>query len=569
MMTINYKILLIILILSNILTNKTFAQAGIEPCGAVSKIEGESCKTAKIYLDLKGCEPTLGVVTAKVNCNDKDITATYQTTKYNYRLALESSETWGKQSLAAKGKIWRAIRKSYKSEERSVSEVAPAAQPVVTAVAPAVAKSNLQAEEPAKISINASGVSWAEYESSDRFGFSGTSGRSNFSSSETQPESQQNMSLNVRLNLDAGGPTSRIYSTLSIGDIYFGDTASGGGTGQQKGDAIRLRDLYLSHKSGEHLKFDVGVMPTSADPRGFIYSDDLAVVAFYYQGSSHQSKLWFGDASRTRPSHSSSDRYYGAQSALTLNDSFVATPFVVYRTLSGETFKRDNGDGLTYDSDTGATHSYYLWAGGNAVYTFGHFGFDLTGIYNSARTKFANFVEQDAYSAYLVDLKAKYKAEGSKFEFAIEGLATPGAKNVKDSDVTVIGKRRAFASPVETSYLLTIATSDGADEAPGSKKEAISTASLATPEGLNLVIGTVKYDFNDELSSFVRYGHITSAIASAQGSCILGDEFNYQLLFKTDANSSLQFDYAYLSVGSFYTNPKDAQLFAARYKVEF
>jgi hypothetical protein len=122
---------------------------------------------------------------------------------------------------------------------------------------------------------------------------------------------------------------------------------------------------------------------------------------------------------------------------------------------------------------------------------------------------------------------------------------------------------------VETSYLLTIATSDGADEAPGAKKQAISTASLATPEGLALVIGTLQFDLSEEISNFFRFGHIATAVESRYGSNIIGDEIDYQIQYRFDTKSVVQIDYGYLFVRDFYLNPKDAQLFAGKYRVEF
>ncbi len=567
------SILIVLLICFN--HGLSFAQEEIkiEACGKVSKMEGDSCATAKVELDLTNCEPSLKTVQATLRCSARESVATYQTKKYNYRLALETSQAWGKTSFAAKGKIWRAIRKSFLASH-NVDTPKPTTVPPVAVVQEVKPREITKAveesapEEPAKTTYHASGVSWVEYESSDKFGFDGTSGRTSFSDSETQSTSQENMSLNLRLNLDAGIETSRIYSVLDVGDVYYGDTTSGGGVGQQKGDAIGLRNLYLSHKINENISFDTGVMPVLADPRAFVFSDDLAAFNFNYKLDKISTKVWVGEATRQRLAHSSGDRYSGIQSNIAFTENFNLTPFAIQRSVNGELFTKDLGGG-TYNSSTGSTRSQYVWAGANAKYTVGEFSFDATGIHNSARTSFKNFNEKDEATSYLADLKIGYKPSGSRASFSLEGLTTPGAKNTTNSGNTIIGTRKGFASPVAASYLLTVATSDGVDEAPGSKKESVSAGSLASPEGLTLIVFNTQYDFTDTTSALVRYGHLTSAAESSNNSTQIGDEVDFQLTHKLDAKSLLQVDYGYFFAGQFYVNPKNAQLTSVRYRLEF
>jgi hypothetical protein len=148
-------------------------------------------------------------------------------------------------------------------------------------------------------------------------------------------------------------------------------------------------------------------------------------------------------------------------------------------------------------------------------------------------------------------------------------LATSGAKDATSGSSHIIGKRKSFSSPVETSYLLTIATSDGAGEgAPGSEKESVDVAPLSLSEGLRLAVLSMGYSCSDINHFLLRYGHLRSS-EELNGSTHIGDEIDFQYSRKLSDSSLVQLDVAYLFAGDFFTNPENGYLAAAKYQFEF
>jgi hypothetical protein len=134
----------------------------------------------------------------------------------------------------------------------------------------------------------------------------------------------------------------------------------------------------------------------------------------------------------------------------------------------------------------------------------------------------------------------------------------------------ILGKRKSFQSPADVGYLLTIATSDGADDAPGSKKSGSVIAPLSQPEGLRMAVAAVNLTMNKYFSGFVRYGYIQSEKQSSLASRAIGQETNLGLLYQLSPSSILQADYARFAPGDFYSHTKSvANMTAVRMKMTF
>jgi hypothetical protein len=83
------------------LDNNAFAN--LESCGSVVSIDGTECESLRVQMDLAKCEGNVQVVAAKMKCGAGGNFATYQSQKFNYRLAIDFQETWGKKPLRQKG----------------------------------------------------------------------------------------------------------------------------------------------------------------------------------------------------------------------------------------------------------------------------------------------------------------------------------------------------------------------------------------------------------------------------------------------------------------------------------
>ncbi len=241
-----------------------------------------------------------------------------------------------------------------------------------------------------------------------------------------------------------------------------------------------------------------------------------------------------------------------------------ATAYGAYRRNTAETYYLNS----TAAATTGTSET--LWLGGTFDYEkLQPLGIQATFIGNWGKTRLDGDLT-DSYLAYLADFKITYAWEAPQINFTLEGLLTPGASDAVDaaSGANIEGKRAAFSSPINTSYLLTLATSDGVDESPGTSKQSV-IGGLGQSDGLRLLIFTTSFNMTKRMTTFVRYGNLSSSAASSTGSKAMGNEFDLGTVYQLTPSTSLQMDYGYLIPGAYYANKESASIFATRMKVSF
>lgn len=427
--------------------------------------------------------------------------------------------------------------------------------------------------EESPLQFKFSGFAWVEQERTQKFGYDKPTSSSlrtvpNFIGEDPQA-SQGNTTFMTSLNFELKKDRTTLGSLFQVGEIYFGDTPTGGAQGtSRRGDIFLVRNLYLSHELNEKYGMKAGRMLINSDPRTFIFSDDIMAAQLAYKTDLSEGQLWYGSSSKSRAGAvRGKDQYFGFSGTLGFLSQMKGTAFAVYRNQTGASFAQSNGSG-GFNSVT--TEAHYLWAGGTFDYdALNPLGLQFTIIGNWANAKLGT--EEDRLNAYLADLKLTYALGGAPITFSLEGLATSGAKDVTDSGSgnQILGRRKNFVSPIGASYLLTVASSDGADDAPGVPKQSV-IAGLNQDEGLRMAVFTLNANLTNKFSGFVRYGHIRSAVGSgATGSNYLGDEADLGAVYQLTPSTSAQLDYGRFFPGAFFVRKGTAELAAAKLKFSF
>lgn len=179
---------------------------------------------------------------------------------------------------------------------------------------------------------------------------------------------------------------------------------------------------------------------------------------------------------------------------------------------------------------------------------------------------------QDKATAFLADVKLGANITKAQLLLTAEMLATSGAKGAADTATgnRILRKRAAFHSPVGAAYLMNIATNDGVDEAVGTPKQT-TIANLGLDEGLRLLVTTATWAPSSTVSTYLRYGMLRSAAASAQNSDKIGSEWDLGASYQLSRSATLYLDYGRFTPGAFYaiTNRQKAELTTLRYKFSF
>lgn len=426
-------------------------------------------------------------------------------------------------------------------------------------------------ESPIKFKF--SGFASVEHERTSFFGFdAGNTSTSqgaqpNFSQGAGQT-SQSNTNFFSNLNFELSRDRTSLVSIFEIGEIYFGDTASGGGQGARVGNIFEVRNLYLSHRLTEQFALSGGVITTNSDPRGFIFSDHIAGVQLKYSTDVLNGMLWYGNAFQNRAGAAKNrDHYLGFNASYVWSPEFTSSLFGISRFKALDQFAVDPTGAGTFSVST--SNSKYYWAGTNIAATLGNFKLDLTGIGNWVRLKGAD-ISSNSF-AYLADAKMSYLWSAPQVTFTLEGLATPGATGVTESTTNrqIASKRKNFVSPVGTGYLMTIATSDGLDDSVGTPKQSI-IGNLGMDEGLRVAVFSTAVGLTKKLTLLTRWGYLmTAAASSATGSKQLGHEGDVQAVYQVTPSTTLQLDYAKFFPGKFYSERNPADLAAAKMKFVF
>lgn len=371
------------------------------------------------------------------------------------------------------------------------------------------------------------------------------------------------------INLSLHKDRTTLQSILEIGEIYFGDQASGGAEGARK-NIVKVRNLYLDHQLSTEFDAKAGVINSTTDPRSFIYSDHTSAAHLSYQGNLYNALIWYGVAQKELPTATtgSKDQFISLQFNLNFLTGIKNTIYYVYRNQGGVNYANETTPG-TFNTVVADSKSH--WAG----ITFEYAGLDpllveASYIANWNRFPGASGVAANTSASYLADLKMGYTFAKSQITISAEGLMTPGAKAAVDPGTgnKVITKRKGFSSPVEASYLLTVATNDGVDDAPGTPKQSI-IGNLSQDEGLRFLIGTISANLTKSITLFTRYGHLSSAAESSQNSKQMGQEYDLGCNYQATPATNVSFDFGYFKPGAFFQNRNAATLGSLKYKLTF
>lgn len=419
-----------------------------------------------------------------------------------------------------------------------------------------------------------SGFAWVEGESSRRFGYDAGSStqtaQPNFTAATGSP-SQSNFNFFSNLNFEIAKDRTRLVSILEIGETFFGDSSTGGAVGARSSSLLEVRNLYLVQQVSEPIEARAGLITTASDPRSFIFNDHIASVQGAWKSDRLEAFLWYGSAAANRVGASRSlDRYLGFSSGLPVAGSSKVSLFGLYRAKANEEFAFDDGTGTgTFTTASGDVGTY--WAGATAdAPEIGPLSAQGTVIGSWTRAK-VGAANTDTLSAYLADAKLTYNWEAPQLKFTLEGLGTSGAKGVVESTTgkPVFGKRKGFPSPVGASYLLTVATSDGVDDAPGSPKQSI-LGSLSQDEGLRIGVFTVSANVTKRMTCFGRVAKLATAEGSTTTtSTDYGEELDAGAVYQLTPSATFQLDYGRFKPGNFFAEKQAADLFAAKIKYSF
>jgi len=406
--------------------------------------------------------------------------------------------------------------------------------------------------------FKASGWGVVENESIENFG-DGVA--ANFNKNDPN-NSSNDTNLLMNLSFEAKKDNFKLTSILEIGEVFFGDTASGGNQGT-RGKNIEVRELNLEEKYSDSWYFKVGLISVSADPRGFVFADNLAGGAVRHEGQSSESSLWAGSATAPTPTtQTTRDSYMGLNHVQKFNENSNLTGFATYRATRGTVTDTDLVTTLTGEMK-------YYWLGASydqkGILEKGHV--QLNAITSQAQFKEANAGKTDSNNGWLAHLRGDYEVH-TGWTAGLDYLATSGSKSS-----SILSERKNFASPAPSSaYLLTIATSDSADGAAGSTRTntANQIGRLDLGEGLRLAVVSVEGAVGENGSVLLRYGQIKTAVKNAAtDSDDYGSEVDVKLQYKVSKYTSWILEGAVFDPGSYFTNQDNAKLVSLAYRLDF
>lgn len=465
-----------------------------------------------------------------------------------------------------------SVTEEAKIKDAKTGEVAPAKPSGAIEKTPEdkmVSADGSQAAIPVPLLVKFSGFAWVELEDSKNFGYNGTSGVQNFDSA--QPQAHQNFSsFLTNLQLDIAKDKTNFTTVLEVGEMINGETTTGGAQGGRQ-KVMEIRNVYLTHEFSNAWNVKAGLLPLASDPNSFVVADHFSGAVAEYKTASTTSTVWTAKAYEDKPAATPTanapkpDTYYGLSFQPQFSEASKLNAFVVLRRTNEQLYDPTSA-GLVDG------RSAYNWYG--ATYDLAmseRYSAQVTGILNASSFSGNTPGISDDVQSQLFDLKLKSTWKEQGFELLVEGLATSGATGGVDAASTkaVIGGRKNFNSSPGVGYLFTIATSDGADDAPGIAKES-TIANLNQPEGLQVGMIKASQAFTDRFSGFLRAGTLRTATASAlTGSSHLGDEVDVNLTYELSPGTQLQADYGYFKPGNYFQLKDAAHLFATRLKFAF
>lgn len=441
-------------------------------------------------------------------------------------------------------------------EEGSLTKLLPA--PVLVSIS-----GETPEESPLKLKV--SGFATLEWEKTHNFGYDGSSALPNFGAHD-QRASQSNFNFFTNFGLEASRDKTSFVSLFEVGELYFGDVSSGGGQGARATNIFEVRNLYLNHAFSDKLGLKGGVVTTNSDPRSFIFSDHVASIQATYTTDLSEGLIWYAEGSKNRPAAAHKrDQYIGGLGTLGFLTGLKATLFGISRQKDSDDLLSNDGTSTVLTGD-----SRYYWGGATLE------GEPLPGL-SLQGTAIGNWVKtklesgSDSFHGHLLDLRISQSWANSSLVTSLEGLTTSGAKGVTDTAANkqIRGKRKNFVSPVAAAYLLSIATSDGVDDSPGSPKESI-IGNLNLDEGLRVLVAGINTNLTRKVSGFLRYGYLLAGNGSAAtGKKTMGSETDLGLVYQITPSTSLQLDYGAFMPGDFFDKRATARLAATKMKFSF
>ena len=447
------------------------------------------------------------------------------------------------------------------AEEKPAVNAAHESVAVVPAViaTPLVLPSPSNVEETWKFKF--SGWLIGEHESFENFGDGVTT---QFSNSDPYSRQQDtNLLANFQFNATKG--TVMFQSILEVGEVFFGDSSTGGNQGLRKNN-IEVRNLFVQEEFTKDWFFQLGLLSFSSDPRGFILADHYAGAMLRHEADGVASNLWYADATDSKPGTTANkDSYLGLNYDQKYNKKDSFSGFAVYRSTRESFVDTDTVTSLANGK------SEYAWLGANSISKdLGGLNLEINAIVSQSKFT-ATTGQTDSNMGWLAHFKLDADA-GDGWNFALDGLGTSGANDSRSGTSQVLGKRKNFASPNPSSaYLLTVVTNDGNDLAPGSLLQPANVIGrLDLDEGLRLFIATINKTFGEKIETYIRYGKINSSVKRlSTGSDDFGSEIDLHLSYKSTANTSWILDWGSFMPGSFFASKDTANLTSLKYKLDF
>lgn len=414
-------------------------------------------------------------------------------------------------------------------------------------------------EPPVKFSFG--GQAWVETESGQNLGYESSGDYFNRNATAGAQRQLSTLMTIVETSLEKG--QTKFFLNFQVGELYFGDPSTGGSymNKSTSTNPFYLRDAYISHNFNEAYMLSAGMMFHSADPNGYVMTDHMPMIMLMRHHGVYSENFWLGKMgdgkanavpTTTPTTYADSQRgdsYGGVHFDGKLTEKFGYNIYGIYRT------RREFKDPSLGSTALGAYA--YAWGGLTVDYAPSEtLKMQFTGISNSNTytPDSGSTAAAGNYSAYLADARIAYTIGAIDSTLTFEGLATSGDNGAG----TKFSDRQNFVSvSPKTSYLLTIACNDGADDAPGSPKQLV--APLDSRNGLNIGVVKLEHAFG-KLGTFVRFGRVMATAASSTTKLSdMGDEFDFEATYDLDKSTQLQFDWAQFNPGGFYgATQKDA-----------
>lgn len=542
------------------------------------KVTKTDCNTNKVLSEARR--------NGRPNCSKKNPILRIRFEGQSLIVKLKGAKAWGGTEYTV---ISTQLDVKEKAPEAIISEVKTSDEVKVTEVKTTDVKTSelktpeaTLAKEPepdvsdAPISFKVAGFAHIEFESTSNFGYDGTdTGQGNipnFDSSQANSK-QAVSSLLSNVQFDISKDKTTLTTNFEVGEILNGEANSGGSVGG-RARILEVRNFFLTQNFDENWTLSAGLQPLQSDPNAYVVSDHYSSASLSYQNDSFNGSLWTAKSEDNKPGLSPAtatpdepfvqpDVYSGFWLQNQFSESLKAHLYGVQRRTNESLYDEVGGV-----PDQGA--STYNWLGVTVENKFSdEVSLSVSAITNQGNWKSDSSGLSDTYTAALVNAKLDYSLKN--WSFAIEGLSTTGASDQVSSlggGLSSIGKRKSFAAN-GVPYLLTIATNDGVDEAPGVPKESI-IGGINQAEGVQIMVLKACTILNDKWSGFIRYGVVNAAQkSSTTDSSAMGTEIDIQASYQLSKSALLQIDGAIFTPGSFYLKKDAAQFLGLRWKFSF